>query len=147
MQVVLKQRVPKLGNEHDVVNVRPGFARNFLLPNNLAALATKGELKKAELLKLTTTAKLVAVIENAKEIATKLKDTVLAFKRKARGDKLYGSVKEADIVDALNEQAKLEINKDMVKLAEPLKDLGEHKVKVQLTEDVTAEFKVLIEAE
>ncbi len=147
MQVVLKKRVPKLGNPYDVVNVKVGYARNFLLPQKLAVIATAGELKKAEGMKAKVSAKLEAVLENAKEVADKLKDAVLTFKKKARGEKLYGSIKETDLIDALKKEQKVEISKDMVKLDEPLKDLGEHKVKLQLNEDISTEVKVVIEAE
>ncbi len=147
MQVVLKTRIPKLGNPYDIVNVKPGYARNFLLPRKLAVLATPGELKRAEGMKAKVAAKLEAVLENAKEVTDKLKGAVLTFKKKARGEKLYGSIKETDIVDALKEGQKVEVSKDMIKLEEPLKDLGEHTVKLQLNEEVSAELKVVIEAE
>lgn len=147
MQVVLKKRVPKLGNEHDVVNVKPGFARNFLFPKLLAIPASTNEIKRAEAMKSKMIQKVEAVLENAKEIADKLKTVVLSFKKKARGEKLYGSIKEADIAAALAEQTNTEIKKEMVKMDEHLKTLGEHKVKLQLTEDIEVYIKVVIEAE
>ena len=147
MQVILKKRVPKLGNEYDVVNVKPGYARNFLFPQKLAVPAATHEVKRAETMKAKMTEKLEAVLDNAKEIAQKLKKVTLTFKKKARGEKLYGSIKEADIADALKEQAKVEVKKNMVKMDEHLKTLGEHKVKLQLTEDAEATVKVIIEVE
>ncbi len=147
MQVVLKKRVPKLGNECDVVKVKLGFARNFLFPQKLAVPATEAEIKRAETMKSKMVEKVETLLENAKEIAVKLKKVTLTFKKKARGEKLYGSIKEKDIADALKEQAKVEVKKDMVKMDEHLKTLGEHKVKLQLTEDVKAEVKVVIEEE
>ncbi len=147
MQVILKKRVPKLGNENDVVNVKLGYARNFLLPQKLAVIASAHELKLAESMKAKMVAKVEAVLENAKEIAEKLRGITLSFKKKAKGEKLYGSIKEKDITDALAEQEKVEIKKEMVKLDEQLKELGEHKVKLQLTEDIEVKIKVVIEAE
>lgn len=147
MQVILKKRVPKLGSECDVVKVKPGFARNFLFPQKLAIPATEAEIKRAETLKSKMVEKVEAVLENAKEIADKLKEVTLTFKKKARGEKLYGSIKEKDIADALKEQAKVEVKKDMVKMDEHLKTLGEHTVKLQLTEDVKGKVKVVIEEE
>ncbi len=147
MQVVLTKRVPKLGNEHDVVNVKSGYAYNFLFRQNLAVPASKHELQKAEGMKAKMTAKVEAVIDNAKEVAEKLKDVTLTFKEKAKEDKLYGSIAEKDIVTALQKQAKVEVNKEMVKMNEHLKTIGDHKVKVQLTEDITVAIKVLVEAE
>jgi len=147
MQVVLTKRVSKLGNEYDVVNVKPGYARNFLFPQKLAIPASVHEIRRAETLKAKIVEKVETFLENAKEIAEKLKNVTLAFKKKARAEKLYGSIKDKDIVDALKEQAKVEIKKEMVTLDEPLKALGEHTVKLQLAEDVKTEVKVTIEAE
>ena len=147
MQVVLVKRVPKLGNEYDVVNVKPGYARNFLFPRKLAVPAAEHELKRAEAMKAKVVQKIEAMVENAKEISEKIKDAVLTFKKKARGEKLYGSIKEKDIADALKKQEKVEVKKEMVKIDEPLKTLGEHKVKLQLTEDIEMKIKVVIEAE
>ena len=97
MQVVLKKRVPKLGNECDVVNVKPGFARNFLFPQKLAVPASFHEVKRAEIMKAKIAEKAENLIANAKEIADAVKEVVLTFKKKARGEKLYGSIKEKDI--------------------------------------------------
>lgn len=147
MQVVLKKRVPKVGNEHDVVNVKPGFARNFLFPNKFAIPASEHEIKLAEAMKAKMVAKVEAILENAKEIAEKLKNIVITFKRKARGEKLYGSIKEKDIADSILDQEKIEIRKEMVRFNEQIKTLGEHKVNLQLTEDVMTTIKVVVEAE
>ena len=128
MQVVLKKRVPKLGNECDVVKVKLGFARNFLFPQKLAVPATEAEIKRAETMKSKMVEKVETLLENAKEIAVKLKKVTLTFKKKARGEKLYGSIKEKDIADALKEQAKVEVKKDMVKMDEHLKPLANTKL-------------------
>ena len=147
MQVVLTDRVPKLGNKYDVVNVKSGYARNFLFPKSLAIPASSHEMKLAEDMKSKMVQKVEAMFENAKEIAEKLKGKVLTFKRKARGEKLYGSLKEKDVADALAEQEKVEIKKEMVEIKEPIKTLGEHSVKLKLTEDVAVDIKVSIEEE
>jgi len=147
MQVVLKKRVPKLGSEYDVVNVKPGFARNFLFPQRLAVPASANELKIAEAMKAKRIEKLEAVLENARAIADKLKDAVITFKKKARGEKLYGSLKEKDIAEAILEQKKVEISKDMVVIGDQIKSIGEHKVKLQFAEGVDVQIKVVIEKE
>ena len=147
MQVVLTKRVKTLGNENAVVNVKPGYFRNFLAPQNLAILATAATLKRAEGRKADMVQKVEDMLGNAKELADKLKGVTLTFTKKARGEKLYGSIAEKDIVEALAQQAKLEIGKDMVKMDEHLKDLGEHTVKLHLAEDTDAEVKVMIEKE
>lgn len=147
MQVVLKKRVPKLGNENDVVNVKIGYARNFLFPQALAIPATKQALVDTKTLKAKMVQKMEAMLENAKEIADKIKELTITFKEKARDEKLYGSIKEADIVNALTDQHKIELKKEMVKMSEHLKTLGEHKVKIELTDQISTTLKVVIEAE
>jgi large subunit ribosomal protein L9 len=147
MQVVLKKRVPKLGNECDVVNVKLGFARNFLFPQKLAVPASKHEITTATTMKAKIVQKYETLMQNAKEIAAKLKDAVLTFKKKARGEKLYGSLKEKDIVDAVLEQCKVGINKDMVHGGEHIKTVGEHTVILKIAEGVEVKVKVVIEKE
>jgi large subunit ribosomal protein L9 len=147
MQVVLKKRVPKLGNECDVVNVKLGFARNFLFPQKLAVPASKHEVGIANVRKAKVVQKHEAILENARGIADKLKVAVLKFKGKARGEKLYGSIKETDIIDAILDQQKIELKKEMVKMKDHLKTLGEHTVKLQLTDEIEVTVKVMIEKE
>ena len=89
--------------------------------------------------------KVEAKLENIQEIADKLKEITLTFAKKTRGEKLYGSVGEKDILPALKEQ-KIELEKGMI-TSDPIKDLGEHTVTVQLSDDVKAELKVVVEAE
>lgn len=147
MQVVLVKRVPKLGHEHDVVDVSAGYAQNFLFPQKLAMPASKAELKRATILKAKTLQKLEAVIANAKVVAEKLKGLVLTFKKKVNGDKLYGSISEKEIVTALAEQAKVEVRKDMIEMHEHIKTLGEFKLKIHLAQSVEAPVKVVVTEE
>lgn len=147
MQIVLTKRVPKLGNQNDVVAVKPGFAMNFLFPQKLAIPASKAAIVRAEKLKSEMVQKLETMVENAKEVAEKLKGVTLNFKKKAKEDKLYGSIKESDIVEVLAGQQKIEIKKEMVKIGDAIKTTGEHSVTLQLAEDVSVEIKVNIEAE
>ncbi|MBU0727800.1 50S ribosomal protein L9, partial [Patescibacteria group bacterium] len=83
----------------------------------------------------------------AKEMAEKLSNVGLVFKKKAKEGKLYGSITEKDIVDSLKKDEKVEISKDMVKIKSPIKTIGEHKVKLELTEGVTVTIGVKVEAE
>ena len=147
MQVVLIKRVPKLGSEHEVVEVKPGYAQNFLFPQKMAVPATKAELRRAQILNAKRLKKLEEVIAHAKEVAEKLRDLNIVFKKKVRGDKLYGSISEKDIVAAIEEQAKVELKKDMVVMKEHLKSLGTFKVNVVLAEGVEVPVKVMIEKE
>ncbi|MDH5597062.1 MAG: 50S ribosomal protein L9 [Candidatus Peregrinibacteria bacterium] len=147
MKIILKTRVPNLGQEWDIVTVKDGYAQNFLLPNKMAEVATPARVKMAEKRMEERLKKLEEVIANAKETAEKLAEITLNFKKKAKGEKLYGSVSEKDIIEALASSHKLELSKEMVKMKDHLKELGEHKVKLHLAEGVEPTIKVIIEAE
>lgn len=147
MKVILKKRVHNLGQEWEAVTVKTGYARNFLFPQKLAEPATPALLKKAEQFQTNRLKKLDEVIANAKETAKKLKDVRLVFSMKAKGEKLYGSIAEKDIVEALKRAHKVEIGKDMVKLKEPIKTIGDHKVTLELAEGVKVNINTTVEEE
>ena len=147
MKVILKTRVPNLGYEWDVVTVKDGYARNFLLPKKLADVATPKMIQLAEERMKERVKKMEELTATAKETAEKLAKAEISFKKKARGNKLYGSISEKDIADALKKEYKLEIDKEAVKMKEHLKEVGEHKVTLHLAEGVEAGIKVKIEAE
>ncbi|QQR82967.1 50S ribosomal protein L9 [Candidatus Peregrinibacteria bacterium] len=147
MQVVLTKAVKSLGYEHDIVNVKRGYAANYLLPNGLAMLATPAVIKKTEALRAERVRHLEELKAKAKELLEQLRSVTLSFTMKARGDKLYGSITEKDIVDAVKNQAKIEIEKDMVSMKEHIKSIGAHQVKLHLAQGVTATVKVMVEAE
>ena len=145
MKVILTKQVPNLGQEWDAITVKTGYARNFLFPQKLAQPATPALLKKAEKLQADRLKKLDEVIANAKETAEKLKGIKLSFSMKAKGEKLYGSIAEKNIVESLKKAHKIEIGKDMVKLKEPIKTIGEHKVTLELAEGVKVNINVTVE--
>ena len=147
MQVVLTKRVPKLGMEHDVVSVKPGFARNFLLPRGLATLATAGALKGAEKRREAMMKKAAERTAQAKELIAKLVGLTLTFKKKTRGDKLYGAIHEKDIVEAVKDAAKIELEKNMVKFKQPIKTVGSFEVVLRLAEGAETTVKVVVEQE
>jgi len=144
MQVVLIKRVPKLGYEHDVVEVKPGYAQNFLFPQKMAVPASKSDLRRATILKAKLLQKLESVIANAKTVAEKIKGVTLKFTKKVRGDKLYGSISEKEIIIALAEQAKVEVQRDMIEMHEHIKTLGEFKIKLHLAQGVEVPLKVVV---
>ena len=147
MKVILKTRVPNLGYEWDMVTVKDGYARNFLLPGKLADIATPKLIKVAEKKMEERVRQMKELIANAKETAEKLAKVEISFKKKARGNKLYGSISEKDIAEALKKEHKLEIDKDAIKMKDHLKEVGDHKVTIHLAEGVEVNIKVRIEAE
>ena len=145
--VLLREDIDTLGGRGEVVKVRAGYARNYLLPQGLATLATKGNVKQIELEREALLKK--AAVERATAEAQKDQMGVieLAFERKAgEGGTLFGSVTSMDIAEAL--QAKgYEIDRRRIALRDAIKETGEYKVKVRLHRDVVLEVPVTVTAE
>ncbi|HKF39646.1 MAG TPA: 50S ribosomal protein L9 [Candidatus Acidoferrum sp.] len=147
MQIILQEDVEKLGNRGDVVTVKPGYARNFLLPNKLAVEATPGNMKALERIRGALAKKTATELDAAKKQADLLLGVTLTFRRKTgENDQMFGSVTSGDIADGLKAQ-RFEVDKRQVQLAEPIKTLGEFPVTVKVFRDVTAEIKVQVEKE
>lgn len=147
MKVILKTRVPNLGLEWDVVSVKDGYARNFLLPRRLADIATPALIEASQKKVAERMKKMEELVAHAKETAQKITKLQLKFVMKTKGKKLYGSITEKDIQEMLASEHKLEISKDAIHMKGHLKELGEHKVTIHLTEGVEATLKVLVEEE
>ena len=144
MEVILKANVPHLGNMMDVVNVKNGFAMNYLIPNKLAIRATAEAKKKIAENREAMEALFNKELGNAKALAAKLAEVTLNFSsRVVEGDRLYGSVTAADIADEITKQG-LKVSRAQIALAEPLKQLGNYPVTVNVFGDVTAEVKVWV---
>ena len=147
MQIILREDIEKLGNRGDVVTVKPGYARNFLLPNKLAVEATPGNMKALERIRAALAKKTATELDAAKKQAELLLGVTLNFKRKTgENDQMFGSVTAGDISDGLKAQS-FEIDKRQVQLAEPIKTLGEFPVTIKVFRDVTAEIKAHVEKE
>ncbi len=137
MEVILLQRVEKLGIMGDIVTVKPGYARNHLIPKGFADRATKDRIEHFETMKKQFEAENLKKREEAQKIATKMKDLVLEFIRSA-GDtgNLYGSIRRKDIAIAVTE-AGYSIHKDQVQIPEPVKTIGLHTIEIQLHPEVS----------
>jgi large subunit ribosomal protein L9 len=145
--VLLKEDIDTLGGRGEIVKVKAGYARNYLLPKGLAILATKGNVKQIELERAALLRR--AAIEKATAEAQKeqMAGIGLTFERKAgEGGTLFGSVTSMDIAEALKEKG-YEIDRKRVILREPIKETGEYKVKVRLHREVTLEVPVTVNAE
>ncbi|MDD7299589.1 MULTISPECIES: 50S ribosomal protein L9 [Fibrobacter] len=144
MEVILKANVPNLGNMMDVVKVKNGYAMNYLIPNKLAIRATEEAKKKIAENREAMEALFNKELGKAKELAAKLAEVTVNFSRRVvEGDRLYGSVTAADIADELTKQG-LKITRAQVALAEPLKQLGNYPVKVNVFGEVFAEVNVWV---
>ncbi len=147
MQVILKQNVPSLGKKGEVKNVKDGYFQNFLQPKGLAEVATSAKVQEAqEILKKQTVQK-ERITEQAHEIQKKLKGLKIIIKAKAKGDKLYGSITEKEIIDALEQKINVRLEKQHLALSENIKVVGTYEVPVNLTEGVSAKVTVEIKGE
>jgi large subunit ribosomal protein L9 len=147
MQIILQEDVDKLGHRGDVVTVKPGYARNYLLPNKLAVEATQGNMKALERIRGSLAKKTATELEAAKKQAELLTGVTIKFARKTgENDQMFGSVTTSDIADGLKTQG-FGVDKRQVQLADPLKTLGEFPVTIKVFRDVTAEIKVQVEKE
>ena len=147
MQIILQEDVEKLGTRGEVVDVAPGYARNFLLPKKLALEASPGNIKRLEKIRATLAKRTATEKQAAEQQAALLSQVTLNFTRKAgENDQLFGSVTSADLADGLKAQG-FEIDKRRIQLDEPIKILGEKAVTVKLVHGINAEFKVIVAKE
>ena len=147
MQIILQEDIEKLGNRGEVVTVKPGYARNFLLPRKLAIEATQGNMKALERIRGSLAKKTATELDAAQKQAAQVNGASLRFTRKTgENDQLFGSVTTADIAEALASQGH-KIDKRQVQLKEPIKALGEYPITVRIFRDVTAEIKATVEKE
>ena len=144
MQIILQEDVEKLGHRGDVVTVKPGYARNFLLPRKLGIEATSGNVKALERIRTALAKKTATELEAAQQQAQLLNGVALTFARKTgENDQMFGSVTTADIAEGLKAQG-FKIDKRQIQLTEPLKVIGEHDVTIKVFRDVTASVKVTV---
>ena len=143
MKVLLIQDVDNVGYAGDVKDVANGYGRNYLLPQNLAVLATPGALKQADTIRATAEKRRAQETEDAKAIANQIVGLKFMFERRAgETGKLYGSVTSGDIAEAILEKTGIELDKRKVALPEPIRNLGEQEVPIKIMIDVTTSVNV-----
>jgi large subunit ribosomal protein L9 len=144
MQVILREEVENLGTIGDVVKVKPGYARNFLLPRGLAVEASTRNLREVEHQKRVIADKRLREQKTAGAVAEKLGSVTLTFALRAGEDgKLFGSVTNQDVHRALEERGFV-VERRRIQLHEPIKTLGEHQVAVHVGPDVKATITVTV---
>lgn len=142
MDVILTKDVDKLGRAGEVVKVKPGYGRNFLLPRGLALIATRGNIAEHEHHRRAIAREQERIHAEYKKVADQLKGTSVSIARKlGKDDKLFGSVGVRDIVEALETQ-KVSIDKRLVHLPEPIRAVGVYEVPVRFAADIEALIKV-----
>ena len=144
MEVILNQDVDKLGKNGTIVKVKDGFARNFLIPNELAIPLTPANLKKLEQNGVKKTLQLEKIKKESESIKERLEALSLTIPVLSQEeDKLYGSIASQDIMQALKEEG-LDIDKNSIILDEPIKSLGIYEVPIKLHPEIIAKIKVWI---
>lgn len=144
IQVILSEDVHALGDAGEVVTVKPGFARNFLIPQGKALLATAERVNEVEHKKRVINDRLAKQLTDLNAVKAKLDATVLEIAAQSGDEgKLFGSVTAQNLADLLAEKG-LDVDRRKIQLSEPIKTLGEHTVAIRLRSDVIAEFKVTV---
>jgi large subunit ribosomal protein L9 len=148
MQVILMEKLANLGNLGDVVKVKDGYARNYLIPHGKAKRATEANIKAFEVRRVELEKAQAEALAKAQERGAKLDGLTLQIVQKAGVDgRLFGSVTNYDIVEALTKQG-LEVERSQVRMPDgPLKQVGEYKLQVALHPDVIAAINVAVVGE
>ncbi len=147
IEVILRDDIKTLGKAGELVRVKPGYARNFLLPKGLAYEATEGNKKRIVAETKARNVRLAAEKDAAVAAAATLSAITVTFTRKAGEEgKLFGSITSQDIADSLASQGQT-VDKRKIELAHPIKTVGEHTVAVRLHPEVHADVRVTVAAE
>lgn len=147
MKVVFLQDVPRVGHAGDVKEVADGYARNFLLPRKLAEPATESALKNIQV-KIEREARKRATEQAEREkIAQQLEGITLNFKKKVRGEKrLYGSIRDIHVAQAIKEQTGFVVDKGSIELPEAIQEVGEYEIYVKMGGELRPKIRVVVEA-
>ena len=144
MEVILKQDIKKLGEKDDIVDVKPGYGRNYLIPQGLATYVTPETKIRIEKHRAKVEAVRIAKLADLKMLAKQLEKHSVTIEANANNEgHLYGSVTASDIAKALQKD-NFSVTEDNVKLEGPLKELGLYHIALQLQEEVTAEVKLWV---
>lgn len=146
VHLILREDVHRLGEAGDLVSVKPGYARNYLLPQGKARLATAGRVKEIEHQKRVINEKLAKELSDLEAVRSRMAGVVLEFTAQAGEEgKLFGSITSQQIGEQLAAKG-FEIDRRKIALEEPIKSTGEHTVQVKLRREVAADVKVVVTA-
>jgi large subunit ribosomal protein L9 len=146
MKVILISTVPNLGEPGKIVEVAPGYARNYLLPRKLAVIADEGNQRQLQHHMREAQRRLEKMATDARGLAQRIGEITLVIKAKGgEAGRLYGSVTSADVADYLSRDHGMEVDKRRIEIPDPIKSLGEHVVNVKLPGDVRTQLRVMVE--
>ena len=147
MKVILLENITKIGSIGEVIDVKRGFARNFLIANKKALYASKENIKEVENMKIELNKKDLEKKKDAKNISEKLKSKKYTIKKlSTENNELYGSVKPTEISKIILENDKIDIKPSMIQLMNDIKSLGEFKVLINLHSEVRVQIKINVVA-
>jgi large subunit ribosomal protein L9 len=147
VKLILRESVPSLGEAGELVSVKPGFARNYLLPRGLAILATAGNVRELEHKQRVVAAKVAKERKELDGVRERLQALSLVVKARAGEEgKLFGSVTAVQIAELIAAQG-VEVDRRRIQLDEPIKDLGEHSIAIRLRHDVVATVRLSVAPE
>ncbi len=145
MQVILKQDVEKIGRRGDIVDVSRGYVRNFLVPRNLAEVATPAKMEEAQRQMAEAAERDRRMAERAGEVAETLNKSVITIEaRTGEDERIFGSITAANIASAIERARGVRLDRRRIRLEEPIKSLGTHQVPVQVHGDVEASVKIIV---
>ena len=145
MKVILLENLRKIGNIGDIIEVKRGFARNFLIVNNKALYASKDNIKKVEKIKAELGKKDLEKKRAAKELSEKIHHKLFNVEKQVTENKeLYGSIKPTEISKLILEKEKIEIKPSLIQPMKEIKTLGTHIVKIDLHSEIQAEIKIKV---
>ncbi len=143
MKIILLKDVPGQGKRGDMLNVAEGYARNYLLPRGLAAEASQGKMNELAVRRQAQAAKEEKIEQEARELAARLDNITVVIKAKTgEGGRLFGSVNNKDVSDAMASQHKITLDKKKLVVKEPIKQLGVYTAIAKLHPNIQAEIKV-----
>ena len=148
MKIILTADVPNLGAPGDIVEVKDGYGRNYLLPRKMAIVATRGAEKQVETIKRAQRTRQIRDLDHAKEVASDLGKLTLTVKAKAAGDsgRLFGSITSGDVVDAIRTAGGPALDRRAVDVPGQIKTVGKHPVTVRLHPEVTTQVEIAVVA-
>ena len=148
MKIILTADVPNLGAPGDIVEVKDGYGRNYLLPRKMAIVATRGAEKQVETIRRAQRARQIRDLDHAKEVAGELGKLTFTVKAKAAGDsgRLFGSITPGDIVDAVRAAGGPTLDRRAIDVPGQIKTVGKHPVTVRLHPEVTTQVEIAVVA-
>jgi large subunit ribosomal protein L9 len=146
-KLILTHEVTGLGAPGDVVDVKNGFARNYLIPQGFAVAWTRGGEKQIESIKAARAAREHATLEEAQDLKARLQATTVTLAVKAgEGGRLFGSVKTADVASAVEAAGLGQVDKRKIEITAPIKSIGEHEATIRLRDDIVATITLKVVA-